>query len=95
LSARGGNPRFEVSHLAREVQFICDERYCARGEMENRIKEQPLGLFADRTSGHEWWANQFGLLFSSGAYVLMEGLRTLALVGTELARAQAGTIRLK
>ena len=63
--------------------------------MENRIKEQQLGLFADRTSCHGGRANQFRLLLSSGAYVLLERLRTLALAGTELARAQAGTIRLK
>ena len=63
--------------------------------MENRIKEQQLGLFADRTSAHHWWANQFRLLLSSLAYVLMEGIRRLALKETELARAQMSTIRLK
>jgi hypothetical protein len=63
--------------------------------MENRIKEQQLGLFADRTSPHHWWANQFHLLLSSLAYVLMEGIRRLGLQGTELARAQMSTIRLK
>lgn len=63
--------------------------------MENRIKEQQLGLFADRTSCHDWWANQFRLLLSSLAYVLMESLRRLTLQGTELANAQVGTIRLK
>jgi hypothetical protein len=77
------------------AQRLYDELYCARGEMENRIKEQQLGLFADRTSCHGWWANQFRLLLSSCAYVLMERLRALALRGTELARAQVGTIRLK
>jgi hypothetical protein len=63
--------------------------------MENRIKEQQLGLFADRTSAHHWWANQFRLLLSSLAYVLMDGIRRLGLKGTELARAQMSTIRLK
>jgi hypothetical protein len=63
--------------------------------MENRIKEQQLDLFSDRTSCHEWWPNQFRLLLSSFAYVLVETLRRLGLAGTELARAQAGTIRLK
>ena len=63
--------------------------------MENRIKEQQLGLFADRTSSHYWWANQFRLLLASLAYVLMEGIRRLALKGTKLARAQVTTIRLK
>jgi hypothetical protein len=63
--------------------------------MENRIKEQQLGLFADRTSCHHWWANQFRLLLSSCAYVLLEAIRRLGLHGTELARAQVQTIRLK
>ena len=63
--------------------------------MENRIKEQQLGLFADRTSDHQWWANQFRLLLSSLAYVLMETIRRLALHDTELAHAQVGTLRFK
>ncbi len=63
--------------------------------MENRIKEQQLGLFADRTSAHQWWTNQFRLLLSSLAYVLMETIRRLALHDTELAHAQVGTLRLK
>jgi hypothetical protein len=92
---QGSNPRFVVTNLTGPAQPIYDEVYCARGEMENRIKEQQLGLFADRTSCHGWWANQFRLLLSSCAYVLMERLRALALAGTELARAQVGTIRLK
>jgi Transposase DDE domain group 1 len=92
---QGSNPRFVVTNLAGDARSLYDEVYCARGEMENRIKEQQLGLFADRTSCHGWWANQFRLLLSSCAYVLMERLRALALAGTELARAQVGTIRLK
>ena len=63
--------------------------------MENRIKEQQLDLFADRTSCHDWWPNQFRILLSSLAYVLVEGIRRLALKGTEMARAQCATIRLK
>ena len=63
--------------------------------MENRIKEQQLGLFADRTSCSGWWANQLRLLLSSAAYVLMETIRRIGLAGTELARAQVTTIRLK
>jgi hypothetical protein len=63
--------------------------------MENRIKEQQLDLFADRTSCHRFLANQFRLLLSSAAYVLVQALRRTALAGTELARAQVGTIRLK
>ena len=92
---QGSNPRFVVTNLEGEAQKLYDELYCARGEMENRIKEQQLGLFADRTSCCGWWANQFRLLLSSCAYVLMERSRALGLAATELARAQAGTIRLK
>lgn len=92
---QGSNPRFVVTNLEGEAQKLYDEIFCARGEMENRIKEQQLGLFADRTSCHGWWANQFRLLLSSCAYVLMERLRALGLAGTELARAQVSTIRLK
>jgi hypothetical protein len=92
---QGSNPRLVVTNLEGEAQPLYDELYCARGEMENRIKEQQLGLFADRTSCHGWWANQFRLLLSSCAYVLVERLRALALAGTELARAQVSTIRLK
>ena len=63
--------------------------------MENRIKEQQLGLFSDRTSCHAWWANQFRLLLSSAAYVLLETLRRIGLSATKLARAQVTTIRLR
>jgi len=92
---KGSNPRFVVTTLQGDAATLYDEVYCARGEMENRIKEQQLGLFADRTSCQAWWANQFRLLLSSLAYVLLEAIRSLALRGTELARAQVGTIRLK
>ncbi len=91
----GLNPRFIITSLRGDAQKIYDEIYCQRGEMENRIKEQQLGLFADRTSCHGWWANQFRLLLSSAAYILIETIRRVGLHGTELARAQAGTIRLK
>jgi len=94
-STQGANPRFVVTSLAGDAQAIYDDIYCARGEMENRIKEQQLGLFADRTSCHGWWANQFRLLLSAAAYVLMETIRRVGLCGTELARAQVTTIRLK
>ena len=63
--------------------------------MENRIKEQQLDLFADRTSCTKWWANQFRLMLSGLAYLLLEAIRRLGLKGTELAQAQCGTIRLK
>lgn len=94
-SDQGANPRFVVTSLGGDAQTLYDEVYCARGEMENRIKEQQLGLFADRTSCQHWWANQFRLLLSAAAYVLLEAIRRLALVGTELCRAQVTTIRLK
>ena len=94
-SDRGTNPRYVVTNLGGGCQALYDELYCARGEMENRIKEQQLGLFSDRTSCHAWWANQFRLLLSAVAYVLLEALRRIGLSGTELARAQVGTIRLR
>ena len=95
-NAGGDNPRFVVTNLTHdEPQRLYDDVYCARGEMENRIKEQQLGLFAGRTSCHAFIANQFRLLLSSFAYTLIETLRRTALAGTELARAQATTIRTK
>jgi Transposase DDE domain group 1 len=89
----GDNPRFVVTSLGDPAQSLYDHRYCARGEMENRIKEQQLGLFAGRTSCHHFAANQFRLLLSSFAYTLIQTLRCTVLQGTELATAQAGTIR--
>jgi hypothetical protein len=94
-SAQGANPRFVLTSLKGEAQELYDGVYCARGEMENRIKEQQLGLFADRTSCHGWWANQFRLLLASAAYVLMERIRRVGLAGSELCQAQVTTIRLK
>jgi hypothetical protein len=94
-NSQGGNPRFVVTSLTDDAQALYDQVYCARGEMENRIKEQQLGLFAGRTSCHKFVANQFRLLLSSFAYTLIETLRRTALAGTELARAQATTIRTK
>jgi hypothetical protein len=92
-NSHGDNPRFIVTSLGGEAQPLYDQLYCARGEMENRIKEQQLGLFAGRTSCHHLVANQFRLLLSSFAYTLIQTLRCTALAGTELATAQAGTIR--
>jgi len=92
---RGENPRFIVTSLAGEGQALYDNLYCQRGDAENRIKEQQLGLFADRTSCHAFLANQFRVLLSAAAYVLMETLRRVGLAGTELASAQVSTIRLK
>jgi hypothetical protein len=94
-NAQGDNPRFVVTSLAHEPQPLYERIFCGRGEMENRIKEQQLGLFADRTSCQAFLANQFRLLLSSVAYVLIQTLRQKALAGTELAAAQASTIRVK
>lgn len=91
----GANPRYVVTNLPGDGQHLYDRLYCRRGEMENRIKECQLNLFADRTSCHDWWPNQFRLILSSLAYVLIEAVRRLALKGTDMARAQAGTIRLR
>jgi hypothetical protein len=92
---KGANPRFVVTNLSGNSQTLYDRMYCARGNMENRIKEQQLGLFADRTSCHDWWANQFRLLLSSAAYILLEAIRRIGLKNTVLEKAQATTIRLK
>jgi hypothetical protein len=92
---QGENPRFVVTTLPGDAQALYDDLYCQRGDAENRIKEQQLGLFADRTSRHAFLANQFRVLLSAAAYALVETLRRVGLAGTELANAQAGTIRLK
>jgi hypothetical protein len=96
--AKGPNPRFVVTSLPAErweARPLYEELYCARGEMENRIKEQQLFLFADRTSTHGLRSNQLRVLFSTMAYVLHQALRTFGLPGTALARAQVETIRMK
>jgi hypothetical protein len=96
--AKGENPRFVVTSLSArqaDARTLYEDLYCARGEMENRIKEQQLDLFADRTSTQTLRANQIRLYFSSFAYVLLCALRRLGLQGTELARAQCGSIRTK
>ena len=92
------NPRFIVTSLTQadgDGRCLYEDRYCARGEMENRIKECQLDLFADRTSSHTMRANQLRLWFASMAYVLVESLRRIALPATELADATCGTIRRK
>lgn len=93
------NPRFVVTSLPAEqvaAQELYQKVYCARGECpENRIKEQQLDLFADRTSTGKMWSNQLRLYFSSIAYVLIQTLRRVGLAGTKLEKAQCGTIRLK
>jgi hypothetical protein len=91
------NPRFIVtslSHAEGEARYLYEKVYCARGEMENRIKEQQLDLFADRTSARTMRANQLRLWFTSMAYVLFCALRRIGLKHTRFARATCGTIRL-
>jgi hypothetical protein len=92
---KGANPRFVVTNLDPSPEAIYDGLYTQRGEMENRIKEQQLYLFADRTSCSRFIANQFRLLLASAAYVLIEHIRREGLQGTELAEARVDTIRLK
>jgi len=94
---KGENPRFVVTSLTPQqwvAQDLYEKFYCARGEMENRIKEQ-MCLFADRLSTDEMKGNQLRLYFSALAYSLVEALRRLALKGTEWAQAQVDTIRRK
>jgi len=91
------NPRFVVTSLSAEAwaaQVLYEKLYCARGEMENRIKEQ-MSLFADRVSSETMRANQIRMYFAAMAYVLVSGLRRLGLQGTEMAEAQVSTIRLR
>jgi len=96
---KGGNPRFVVTTLSQQevgAQELYEKTYCARGECpENRIKEQQLDLFADRTSTGKMWSNQLRVYFSAIAYVLLQTLRRTALAGTDLEKAQCGTIRRK
>jgi hypothetical protein len=92
------NPRFVVTSLGpqrADARTLYEGLYCARGEMENRIKECQLDLFADRTSAATMRANQLRLWFASMAYVLLEGLRRIGLKATRLADATCGSIRLK
>ena len=107
VMAAGDNPRFVVTNLpARGFQGdedrgrftaaqLYEEFYCARGEMENVLKQQALDLEADRMSTHYLASNQLRLWLATFAYLLLERLRTLGLAGTELARATVGSVRLK
>ena len=92
---KGRNPRFIVTNLNAEADALYDRVYCQRGDMENRIKEQQLDLFADRTSSTKWWANQYRLLLAGLAYLLLETMRRTALRGTALARSQCRSLRLR
>ena len=92
------NPRFIVTSLTAadgDGRHLYEDVYCARGEMENRIKECQMDLFADRTSTGTMKANQLRLWFASMAYVLLDSLRRLALQATDFADATCGTIRRK
>jgi len=94
----GANPRFVVTTIEKAetgARALYEDLYCARGNMENRIKEQQMGLFSDRTSSHTLRANQLRLWFSGFAYVLLHELRRIGLKNTELKSAQAWTIREK
>jgi hypothetical protein len=96
--AKGSNPRFVVTSLSAkrfDARTVYEDVYCARGEMENRIKEQQLCLFADRTSCATMRANQLRLWLSSAAYTLLAALRQFGLQGTEMAQARCDTIRLR
>lgn len=96
--AKGANPRFVVASLKRrdiDARTLYERVYCACGEMENKIKEHQLDLWADRTSAATMKANQLRLWVSSFAYVLIEALQRIGLAHTELANATCGTIRLK
>ena len=96
--SQGPNPRFIVTSLpasAIDARTLYEDVYCGRGEVENRIKEQQLDLFADRTSAATMRANQLRLWFASFAYVLLEALRRIGLRHTRFAAATCGTIRLK
>lgn len=96
--AKGANPRFVVTSLAAEsysAASVYEQEYCGRGDMENRIKEQQLFLFADRTSCRTLRANQLRLAFSTVAYILLRALREFGLRGTPLETAQVDTIRLR
>lgn len=104
---KGDNPRFVVTNLPKDgwgdrlqsarfqAAALYEKFYCARGDMENRIKEQQLDLFADRTSTHWMAANQLRLWFSAFAHLLMSTLQAEVLRGTELAAASIGQIRLR
>jgi len=96
--AKGANPRFVVSSLSTTVfdaATLYEKEYCSRGNMENRIKEQKLFLFADRVSCATMRANQVRLCMATVAYVLMRALRQFGLHGTDMAQAQCDTIRVK
>jgi hypothetical protein len=96
--AGGANPRFVVTSFSPQryaAQPLYEQVYCGRGDMENRIKEQQLHLFADRTSTHNLRSNQLRLWFSTVAYILLRAIREFGLSNTPLEKAECGTIRVK
>jgi hypothetical protein len=95
FGAQGPNPRFVVTNLDSPADILYDGLYCQRGEAENRIKETELDLFGTRASSHKSYANWLRCLFSAPAYTLMQSLKTMALAGTELARASSATSRVR
>jgi hypothetical protein len=107
VMAAGDNPRFVVTNLPADgfngqedrerfmSQRLYEELYCARGDMENQLKQQVLDLQADRLSTHYLASNQLRLWLATLGYLLLERLRTLGLAGTDLARATVGSVRLK
>lgn len=95
FGSQGNNPRFIVTNLDLPAEVLYDRIYCQRGEAENRIKEAQLDLFGTRASCHKFHANWLRLMIAALAYTLMERLRSIALAGTELARATSATIRSK
>src|SRR5207247_7074579 len=86
------NPRFVVTNMKQSPQWLYEEVYCQRGDLENRIKELHYGMEIGRTSCTSFWANQFRLLMTAAAHLLMQELR-LRLARTDLAPAQAPTLR--
>lgn len=93
VTAWGPNPRFVVTSLCEDAEEVYRKIYCARGDAENRIKEQQLDLFATRTSGHQMRVNQIRLWLSTVAYTLLDALRRLGLAGSPMANCYCGTIR--
>lgn len=90
---RGPNQRYIVTNLTGEPEDLYSKTYCQRGDMENRHKEQQMGLFSDRTSCQLWWSNQLRMLLSALAYVLIDTIRRVGLTATTMVRSQVWTIR--
>ena len=99
LGPKGRNPRFVVTNLDGQAQELYERVYCQRGEMENRLKEQQLDLFADRTSSSKWWTNQYRVLIAALAYTLLEticvSVNRLRLIGTSWLGYRARNLQLQ